>query len=306
MNSRGKATFALCLALCLSACGTPTRQGSVKADNTVDPKSLEQFQQQIQDANADDFGEFIVEVHKAGSQFAQAEQVQGGGNLEAKQKVLKQALLHREKAENAFLRLISVLEDTSTMQDLSERLAYLETIHVTEGEEIDPVNVYFSFSSSQLNRNEEDKISGLVGAMEAFPIFALRLVSYADTVGSKDRNLRLAEARNYSVLRALHREGLPINTLVSVAIGEADGPDEVRNPENRRVEIIPYVHGRDPRIAEAIARQEDKEWEKEAAAMKFDEIEEEPLADLADEDIPLIDEDIIMDETEEVLPPDPE
>lgn len=289
MNSHQKATLALCLMLCLGACTAPARQGSVKADNKPAPERLTQLQQQIQQASTDDFGEFIVATHQAGSNLVRAEQDQNSGNLDASEKALAQALVHREKAEDAFLRIISVLEDTSTMQDVSERLAYLESIHVAEGEEIDPVNIYFSFSSSQLNRNEEDKIGELVEAMQEFPIFALKLVSYADTVGSKDRNLRLAEARNYSVLRALHREGLPINTLVSVAVGEAGGPDEVRNPENRRVEIVPYVHGRDPQIAEAIALKEDEEWERESQAMDLDEAD-----DMPDE------AEIILDEADEV------
>lgn len=284
MNSRGKTTFALCLMLCLSACGAPARQGSVKADNNTSSERLTQFQQRVQKASADDFGQFIVEVHKTGSNLVQAEQ--SGANVDAGEKALAQALTHREKAEDAFLRLISVLEDTSNMQDLSERLAYLESIHVAEGEEIDPVNIYFSFSSSQMNRAEEDKITKLVSDMQEYPVFALKLVSYADTVGSKDRNLRLAEARNYSVLRALHGEGLPINTLVSVAVGEVGGPDEVRNPQNRRVEIIPYVHGRDPKIAEAIALKEDAEWAKETAKMNLGTDDDSVSADgeTADDD----------------------
>jgi hypothetical protein len=150
-------------------------------------------------------------------------------------------------------------------------------------------------------------------------------VGYADTVGSKTRNLRLAEQRNYSVIRSLHRAGMPVNTLVSVAVGEADGPDEVRNPENRRVEIISYVHGRDPKIVEKLEREEDKaldkalneqemfpeaetanaaslEDEEEALSEDYDEIlDDEEALDEDEEDNALFDEEYADDGTEETL-----
>ena len=265
----------------VTACSTiekvnPFRQKTdtqVRVD--VDAHKLNGLKQRIDEVATDDFGTFMVEMHRANQQLDKAQAVHDdvadgevrkeiaatlGDYMEAGETALNQALDHRDNAEQAFNRIISVLEESSITEELSDRLAYLESIHVAAGEEIDPLNVYFSFSSARLNRTEEEKIDELVKGLRAYPIFAIRLVGYADTVGSKTRNLRLAEQRNYSVIRSLHRAGMPVNTLVSVAVGEADGPDEVRNPEDRRVEIIPYVHGRDPVIVEELDREEEQAW----------------------------------------------
>lgn len=124
------------------------------------------------------------------------------------------------------------------------RLGYLESLHVEAGVKPEVTPVYFNFGSERVFHQEQAKIEKVVEFLRQYPVFALKLVGYADTVGGKAYNLRLAERRNQAVLSALRQAGLPPETVVMQAIGEADGTDETRNPQNRRVEIQPYVHGR--------------------------------------------------------------
>jgi outer membrane protein OmpA-like peptidoglycan-associated protein len=309
MNKYLSLGMAACLTLALSACAPPPRQGigSAGVQQSAAHTRLANLKAKIEENATDDFGEFLLETHRASAKLEHANAIyqdlsagRARGNINESirqgEAALDSALHHRNNAKDAFMRLLSFLDDTELAADVEERLSYLESIHALSGEEIAPISIYFGFGSAQLNRSEEEKILVLVKSLHAYPIFALRLISYADTVGSKARNLRLAEQRNYSVIRALHREGLPVNTLVSIAVGQVEGPSGVANADDRRVEIIPYVHGRDPQLAEALAQIEDARRERDMQRQARDETQQavyEVEDDWGNED----------DEAEESTPP---
>ncbi|OQW94787.1 MAG: hypothetical protein BWK79_04775 [Beggiatoa sp. IS2] len=131
----------------------------------------------------------------------------------------------------------------NAIQDNSERLAFLESLHIKKGITIPLFAVHFNFGDARITTEQKNKLTEVIDFLRQYPVFAIKLTAFADTVGSKNYNARLAEQRNQAVLEALRKLGLPLGMVVAVAMGEATGPDETNNLNNRRVEIKPYVHG---------------------------------------------------------------
>lgn len=235
MNIRAIFSITLIYLLIQGCTSTPQRP-----ENTTE-QDLTQVQAKIDEATAGQFGEFVAEVYQAGEALATAnrEDLSTPETYAAASK----ALGHRNKAETAFDALFQSKTRNLSRTDYEQRLRYLESLHVPKDLTIPVVKVYFNFGGHRVQTTEKEKIKEIITFLRQYPVFALKLVGYADTVGSEARNILLAERRNSAVLSALRKQGLPTNTVISVAFGEANGPDEMKNQENRRVEIIPYVHG---------------------------------------------------------------
>ncbi|MBI3505515.1 MAG: OmpA family protein, partial [Proteobacteria bacterium] len=65
---------------------------------------------------------------------------------------------------------------------------------------------------------------------------------HTDTSGSTQYNQRLSERRAAAVQAELVRQGIPANQIVTIGRGESElrvrTADGVREPQNRRVEIV--------------------------------------------------------------------
>jgi outer membrane protein OmpA-like peptidoglycan-associated protein len=70
----------------------------------------------------------------------------------------------------------------------------------------------------------------------------IQVTGYADRSGSPGYNQRLSERRANAVAGALARLGVPRNEMIVSGRGENDNrvptADGVREPQNRRVEIV--------------------------------------------------------------------
>ena len=70
----------------------------------------------------------------------------------------------------------------------------------------------------------------------------VQIVGYTDTLGKASDNQRLSEERAVEIKNELIRLGLPVQDAKTTGRGEHDlakpTADEVREPENRRVEVI--------------------------------------------------------------------
>jgi len=70
----------------------------------------------------------------------------------------------------------------------------------------------------------------------------VQVTGFTDTSGSPDYNQRLSERRANAVAAVLVQDGVPQTNLVVTGRGENDlrvpTPDGVREPQNRRVEIV--------------------------------------------------------------------
>lgn len=225
------------------------------ADSKLDLTALEGG---INEAKSGDFGDLMVSMHKAETKLDEAERIHADlvlgrsgdqQTLEEGVKAAEQALVHRNDAEDAFDRLLSPIESSmeennQMLEESVARLEWIEQLHLRADTPIPMKSVYFDFGGHRVKPTEQQKVSDLIDFLREHPVFALKLTGYADTVGSKQRNYKLAERRNNAVLTLLRSHGMPANTVVTVTIGEAEGPDELQNAENRRVEIKPYIHGR--------------------------------------------------------------
>jgi len=265
--------FSLAPVLLLSACASQPSSNNHSTELSVMKKHMDE-------AKAGHFGDLLVHMHKAEDHLDNAEtlykkmQTKGVNNDLRKQgeQAAKRAMAHRISAEQAFDKIMRPLEvgiesNTRNMENLDYRLAYIEDLHVPEGLAIPEENVYFDFGSARVLSGQKDKLQEVVNFLKEYPLFAMELIGYADTVGSKTFNHRLAEKRNQAVLQGLRKRGLPKQVIVTIAVGEADGPDEMQNPDNRRVEIRPYVHGR---YVERIAINTDNEVTAEAYELDLD------------------------------------
>jgi outer membrane protein OmpA-like peptidoglycan-associated protein len=226
---------------------------SFKSQPVLSTLNLEGIQAKLEQARAGNFGQFVIEMQQTSNYLTQAQQIyeqlhtqQINDNV-AKDYFIQgylaanKALVHRNNAELALEQLVSPLDQRIAEQN--QRLSYLEALHIKPGTVIPIKNIYFDSGSSHFNSSEQPKIEELIDFLRQHPIFALKLMSHANTLGSKNYNIRLANRRNQSVLKELQRQGLPLTTIVTTVAGEITGADETDNPNNRRVEIKPYVHG---------------------------------------------------------------
>ena len=108
---------------------------------------------------------------------------------------------------------------------------------------VGPANfiVYFGFDKTNLTDAARDTIDEVVAAVNAMGTSALSLVGHADTVGSTGYNQGLSESRARRVSDALIARGVPAGAMTLAGRSEnelavATG-DNVREPQNRRVEI---------------------------------------------------------------------
>jgi len=87
-----------------------------------------------------------------------------------------------------------------------------------------------------------DVIALAAQAFKAGAPVTVQVTGFTDTSGSPDYNQRLSERRANAVATALVQDGVPQTNLVVTGRGENDlrvpTPDGVREPQNRRVEIV--------------------------------------------------------------------
>ena len=102
--------------------------------------------------------------------------------------------------------------------------------------------VFFDWNSAVLGPSGLDIIAQAANAYRAGPPVTLRVTGFTDTSGSPDYNQRLSERRANAVAAVLVQDGVPQTSLVVTGRGENDlrvpTPDGVREPQNRRVEIV--------------------------------------------------------------------
>jgi OOP family OmpA-OmpF porin len=103
--------------------------------------------------------------------------------------------------------------------------------------------VFFDFNRSDITSDARQVITQAAdNARKAGGTSRITLTGHADRAGSAQYNLRLSQRRADAVKAELIRMGVPANDIATVAKGESDPlvqtPDGVREPRNRRVEIV--------------------------------------------------------------------
>ncbi len=102
--------------------------------------------------------------------------------------------------------------------------------------------VYFGFNETNLTDAARETLDAVMAAVRVLGTDALSVVGHTDTVASVEFNQGLSEARANRVANALTARGVPAGARTLAGRSEnnlaVDTGDEVREPLNRRVEVV--------------------------------------------------------------------
>ncbi|WP_281300792.1 MULTISPECIES: OmpA family protein [unclassified Iodidimonas] len=108
--------------------------------------------------------------------------------------------------------------------------------------EIGPFIVFFDFDSTKITADAQQILQDAADAFAKYGIARVELVGHADKAGPQAYNEKLSQRRADQVKDALARIGVPDGVMTTLAKGELDPlvptNDGVREPQNRRVEIL--------------------------------------------------------------------
>lgn len=141
------------------------------------------------------------------------------------------AIKHLKDSEAALIRWH---DNCGRHADICKRLDDLEAIHT---EKVVPVAYFDTAKSTPQNVNQAG-VDELVRLSKKFPYLSLDVLGYTDTVGTKGKNKGLAHRRAHAVGDLLGKQGIAKSTKVrGLGVGEAGGPDNTANQQNRRVDV---------------------------------------------------------------------
>lgn len=102
--------------------------------------------------------------------------------------------------------------------------------------------VFFDFDRSTVTSEGADVIRRAAQAMQSGSPVRIVVTGHADRSGSSDYNLRLSQRRAEAVRAELQRAGVSSGQITTSGRGEeeplVETPDGVREPQNRRAEIV--------------------------------------------------------------------
>lgn len=102
--------------------------------------------------------------------------------------------------------------------------------------------VFFDFNKSDVTPEASKIITQAAGAAKQGNATRVTLTGHADRSGSDKYNQALSLKRGNAVKAALVQQGIPADQIAVIGKGESDPlvatPDGVREPQNRRVEIV--------------------------------------------------------------------
>jgi outer membrane protein OmpA-like peptidoglycan-associated protein len=102
--------------------------------------------------------------------------------------------------------------------------------------------VFFDFNKADITPQAASVISQAVAAAKAGNAAKVDLTGHADRSGSDKYNMALSLKRANAVKASMVKQGIPADQISVVAKGESQPlvstPDGVREPQNRRVEIV--------------------------------------------------------------------
>ncbi len=102
--------------------------------------------------------------------------------------------------------------------------------------------VFFDWDRSNLSQQALNTIKQAAGAFKSKGSARITATGHTDTSGPEAYNMALSLRRANTVKDALVREGVPATAIAVIGRGEqgllVQTPDGVREPQNRRVEIV--------------------------------------------------------------------
>ena len=102
--------------------------------------------------------------------------------------------------------------------------------------------LYFQTNSVKLTKESEEELRKVLPALKKREVPNVEITGHADRAGNEDYNHKLALKRAFAIRGLLVKEGIDTNLIEVDSHGEnnplVDTPDGVREPRNRRVEVI--------------------------------------------------------------------
>jgi outer membrane protein OmpA-like peptidoglycan-associated protein len=102
--------------------------------------------------------------------------------------------------------------------------------------------IFFAFDRSDLTPEARRTIREAAAGAKSGELTRIALTGHTDTVGGDAYNMRLSERRAVAVEQELVADGIPQADIAAKGVGKAGllvpAPNGVREPQNRRVEIV--------------------------------------------------------------------
>jgi OOP family OmpA-OmpF porin len=153
------------------------------------------------------------------------------------------------RAQASFDCWVEQQEEDFQEDDIAKcRKAFYKAVwHVEEGLAVaaaspDAFTIFFKFNSADLVPDQAGTLNAIATASKLGKEVRLLVSGHSDRAGPKGYNLVLSKLRALSIENALLRHGVSQDLIAVTARGEAQPrvitPDDIREPRNRRVEII--------------------------------------------------------------------
>ncbi len=102
--------------------------------------------------------------------------------------------------------------------------------------------VFFDWDRANITPEGQQIIEAAAATFKSQPPVPVQVVGHTDTSGSADYNQKLSVRRAQNVAGGLSQAGVPQDAMTVTGVGQNDlrvaTPDGVREPQNRRTEII--------------------------------------------------------------------
>ena len=110
--------------------------------------------------------------------------------------------------------------------------------------------VFFDWDKANITPEGQQIIEAAAGTFKSQPPVPVQVIGHTDTSGSAAYNQKLSVRRADAVAGALTQAGVPQTAMTVTGVGQNDlkvpTPDGVREPQNRRTEIIEGGTGAPP------------------------------------------------------------
>lgn len=223
----------LCGGIMLAACATqPRNVGSLDAS--------------INEATQDDYGQFLYHQSLAMDNLAYVRKVRQYAqddhywNIDFERGIRDAAARAAEHTRQAQEAMARWHDNCDRHTDICKRVHDLEGMHISR---LLPV-AYFDSGNAVPQSIVQAHVDDILHMARDFPDLSLDIFGQTDSVGSSRANKQLAARRAHAVNDLLISQGLPASVHVhQIAVGEAPGPDNTANADNRRVDVLVYRHG---------------------------------------------------------------
>ena len=102
--------------------------------------------------------------------------------------------------------------------------------------------VFFDWNKADVTPDAQQIVAAASSTFKSEPPVPVQVIGHTDTSGSPEYNQKLSEERAQNVASVLAQQGVPQSAMTVTGVGENDlkvpTPPGVREPQNRRVEII--------------------------------------------------------------------